>query len=128
MSEYSVITRKRRIKLCQASSDAAKPLPPVTHIALGSGGTDALGEPLTPLETQEALSSEIVRYPVGGVTYPAETTARYSVTVPEGELTGQAISEAALIDSDGDLCAIKNMYVKRKDAGVAFTFEFDDEF
>ena len=128
MSENSVITRKRRVKLCQASSDESKPLPPVTHIALGSGGADEDGEPLTPLETQEALADEIVRYPVGEVSYPAETTARYSVTVPAGELTGRSISEAALIDSDGDLCAIKNMYAKRKDAGVAFTFEFDDEY
>ena len=128
MSENSVITRKRRVKLCQASSDESKPLPPVTHIALGSGGADEDGEPLTPLETQEALADEIVRYPVGEVSYPAETTARYSVTVPAGELTGRSISEAALIDSDGDLGAIKNMYAKREDAGVAFTFEFDDEY
>ena len=26
------------------------------------------------------------------------------------------------------LAAIKTMYTKRKDAGVTFTFEFDDEF
>lgn len=127
MSENSVITHRRRIKLCQASSDASEPLAPVTHIALG-GGAGEDSEPLTPLETQEALTSEIERYPVGNVTYPSETTARYTVTIPAGELTGQSISEAALIDSDGDLCAIKNMYPKRKDAGVAFTFEFDDEF
>lgn len=126
--ENSVITRKRRIKLCQASSNADEPLAPITMIAFGSGGVDEDGEPVTPLETQEALKQEIKRYNVDSVTYPEETTARYTVTIPADELTGQAISEAALVDSDGDLVAIKAMYPKRKDAGVAFTFEFDDEF
>ena len=41
---------------------------------------------------------------------------------------GESISEAALMDSEGDLVAIKTMYAKRKDAGAAFTFVFDDEF
>lgn len=126
--ENSVITKARRVKLCQASSDASKPLAPITHIAFGSGGVGEDGEPMTPLETQEALNTEIVRYPVDGVTYPVDTTARYAVTIPAGELDGQPISEAALIDSDGDVAEIKCMYEKRKDPGVAFTFEFDDEF
>lgn len=127
-SENSVITRTRRIKLCLASSNANKPLAPITHIAFGSGGVDSEGNPLAPLETQTALTKEIARYKVDSVTYPEETTARYTVTIPRDELTGEPISEAALVDSEGDLAAIKTMYTKRKDAGVAFTFEFDDEF
>lgn len=127
-TENSVITRTRRVKICQASSDVSKPLAPVTHIAFGDGGVDESGEPLAPTETQEALNNEIARYPIDSVTYPEDTTARYAVTIPKDALTGEAISEAALIDSDGDLAAIKNMYEKRKDAGVAFTFEYDDEF
>lgn len=127
-AQNSVITKLRRVKLCQASSDATKPLAPITHIAFGSGGVDAAGEPIMPLETQTALGNEIARYEVDSVTYPNETTARYTVTIAKDEMTGQSISEAALVDSAGDLAAIKTMYVKRKDAGVAFTFEFDDEF
>lgn len=127
-SENSVITLKRRIKLCQASSSAGSPLAPITQIAFGSGGVDEGGEPIAPLETQEALKQEIKRYNVDSVTYPVETTARYTVTIPADELTGASINEAALVDSDGDLAAIKTMYTKRKDAGVTFTFEFDDEF
>lgn len=127
-SENSVITRKRRVKLCQASSSADKPLAHITQIAFGSGGVDESGEPVAPLETQEALKQEIKRYDVDSVTWPVDTTARYTVTIPADELTGEAINEAALVDSDGDLAAIKTMYTKRKDAGVTFTFEFDDEF
>lgn len=128
MTENSVITKIRRKKFALASSDAEKPLDPITHIAFGSGGVDGNGEPLTPSEEQTALGAELYRYPVDSVSYPDETTVRYAVTIPADEHAGDAISEAALVDSAGDLAAIKNMYVKRKDAGTAFTFEFDDEF
>ena len=127
-NENSVITRKRRIKLCQASSDPEKPLAPITHIALGSGGVDEAGNPTPPGEEQTALNRELARYPIDGYTYPVETTVRYCVTIPEDALPGESINEAALVDSDGDLAAIKTMYTKRKDAGVIFMFEFDDEF
>jgi phage-related tail fiber protein len=128
MNEYSVITKQRRIALCRASSDASQPLAAITHIAFGSGGTDESGEPLTPLDTQTELRSEIARFAIDGVTYPEETTARYTVTIPKNEHTGESFSEAALVDSTGKLAAIKNMYPKRKDEDVAFVFEFDDEF
>lgn len=128
LTENSVITLTRRKKFALASSDASKPLDPITHIAFGSGGVDAGGEPLSPSEEQTALNAELCRYPVDSITYPDETTVRYTATIPKDEHTGDAISEAALVDSKGDLAAIKTMYVKRKDAGVAFTFEFDDEF
>lgn len=127
-NENSVITRIRRRKLCQASSDPTKPLAVITHIALGDGGTDADGEPLMPSENQTALVHEVVRYEIKDVIYPVETTARYTAVIPEGELERQVFSEAALVDSDGDLAAIKNMYPKKKDVGVAFQFELDDEF
>ena len=45
-----------------------------------------------------------------------------------GKGPGEEISEAALVDSDGDVVAIKTMYPKKKDEDVSFTFEFDDEF
>ena len=57
MNENSVITRTRRIKFCQASSDATKPLPIITHIAFGSGGVNLSGEPIAPSEAQTALNT-----------------------------------------------------------------------
>lgn len=128
MNEYSVITKTRRKKLCMAASDSEKPLAVITHVAFGNGGVNESGEPLVPLETQTALNSELARYEVESVTYPEETTARYAVTIPKDALVGEKINEAALVDSDGDVVAIKTMYTKQKDEGVSFTFEFDDEF
>ena len=128
MSENSIITLTRRIKLCRASSGVINTLAPVTHVAFGDGGVDSGGTPIAPQESQTALINEIARYPVGSIQYPSETAARYSATIPKEDLADQFISEAALIDSDGDAVAIKTMYAKQKDKGTAFTFEFDDEF
>lgn len=122
MSETSVITRARRIKLCAIASDT------ITHIAFGDGGVDSNGDPIMPLETQTSLNNEIARYPIDGVEYPVDTTARYTVEIPKNDLVGMKISEAAIVDKDGALCAIKTMYVKQKDDGVSFIFNFDDEF
>lgn len=128
MAETSIITKTRRILLCQISSGAIIAMPKITHIALGTGGVDANGEPLVPSETQTALNQQVGEYEIESVTYPVETTARYTITIPENELVGEAISEVGLVDEQGNLCAVKNMYVKRKDEGVTFTFTFDDEF
>ena len=131
MSDNSVITRARREALCNATSkgSAVSPVAPVARIAFGDGGVDASGNPIPPTETQTALRNEIARYPIDDAPiYPVSTTARYVCTVPASDLPGASISEAALVDSDGALCAIKTMFVKRKDAGVTFTFTFDDLF
>lgn len=128
MAETSVITKLRRENLCKITSGAVSSLAPITHIAFGDDGVDSRGEPVSPTETQTSLKHEVARYPIKSVTYPLSTTARYTVEIPENDLAGAKISEAALIDKNGGLCAIKNMYVKQKDGGVSFAFTFDDEF
>ncbi len=127
-SDYSVVTDYRRQSLCQITSGAISALSPIKYVVLGSGGVDENGEVLTPSASQTELNQELGRYPVDGASYPIPTTARYTVTVPEDELVGAVISEAALADEDGNLCAIRNMLPKGKDEGVEFTFTFDDEF
>ena len=114
------------------TSGAISTLPPVTMIAFGDGGVDAEGEPVPTAIDADSLNSEIGRYPLDSVAYPLDpsprTTARYTATIPANDLVSASISEAALVDAAGELCAIKTMYVKRKDGGVTFTFTFDDEF
>lgn len=126
--QKSVVTLYRRIKLAKITSGAITEIPKITHIAFGANGVDEEGNPLTPSESQTALNGEFCRYEVGEVTYPVETTARYTVTIPREEQAGQKFNEMALVDADGHLCAIKNMFTKQKDDDVIFTFEFDDEF
>jgi len=129
-AENSIITLYRRQKLCQITSGAITSIPKITHVAFGDGGMNGSGEPIPPAIDAAGLANEIARYPIDGVTYPLDplTTARYTATVPANALPGASISEAALVDDDGKVCAIRTFFVKRKDAGVTFTFTFDDEF
>lgn len=130
-NENSVITKARREALCKATSkgSTSNPIYPISHIVFGDGGVDSNGDPIAPSDTQTALTHVIGTYPIDTApTYPTTTTARYTATIPAADLAGASISEAGLVDSNGTLCAIKTMYVKRKDAGVTFTFTFDDEF
>ena len=130
MPDNSVITIRRRQLLCQITSGAISSIPPITHIAFGKGGTDAAGNPIQPSATATGLNDEIAQYPISSVSYPLTppTTARYVVVIPDNDLPGASINEAALVDSSGGLHAIKTFFVKRKDGGVTFTFTFDDEF
>ncbi len=123
----SVVTKTRRESLCKITSGAVANIPKVTHIALGDAGVDSSGNPLNPSETQTALNHEVARYPAVAA-YPVSTTARYTITIPQGAHTGIKFSEAALVNSSGGLDAIKNFYPKQKDDDVSFTFTFDDEF
>lgn len=131
-SDNSIITVYRRQMLCQYTSGAISSFPKINRIAFGDGGVNGSGDPVAPTATQAALTNQIAIYPIdsGFPTYPLNppTTARYQVTIPAADMAGKTINEAALIDTSGKACAIKTMYNKRKDAGVTFTFTFDDEF
>lgn len=124
----TIITNYRREQLCKITSGAVDSLAPITQVAFGDGGVDETGQVLQPVGSQEALAHEVGRYPIDKVEYPVSTTARYTVTIPAADLAGAQLSEAALVDSEGNLCAIRNMLAKGKDDGVAFIFTFDDEF
>lgn len=124
----SVVTLARRKQLAKITSGAIASIPKITHIVFGDNGIDPDGNPVEPLDTQIKLNNEIGRYGVGSIEYPTETTVRYTVTIPEADLVGKKLSEMALVDADGNLAAIKNMFPKQKDSDVEFKFEFDDEF
>lgn len=127
-TENSVITLYRRKNLAKITSGAITSIPKIAYIALGDGGVGEDGQVIAPSEDQTALKSEIQRYPVDPVVYPVETTARYSITVAENDLAGEAISEMGLLDEEGELCVVRNCSPKIKDSGEQFTFEIDDEF
>lgn len=124
----SIVTKARRKSLAEITSGKITSIAPIAYIAFGNGGVDEFGDPRQPSDEQTALFSEIARYPAGNATYPTATTARYTIEIPEAELAGAEISEVGLFDSNGVLCAIKTMYVKKKDDGIKFAFEFDDKF
>ena len=70
----------------------------------------------------------VLSFSVRRVTDPESWLPRYDGELILTDDGGEVHNEAALVDSEGDVAAIKTMYSKQKDAGVSFTFEFDDEF
>ena len=124
----TVITNYRREALCKITSGALSKLPAISHVAFGDQGVNEDGSVKPPSGAQTALNHEVGRYEVGTAEYPIATTARYTVTIPAEDLPGTLLSEAALVDDEGNLCAIRNMLPKGKDEDVEFTFTFDDEF
>lgn len=128
MDNNTVITNTRRVALCRVTSGADGTLPPIAQVAFGTGGVDGEGAVVPPTADQTGLRQEVGRYAIEETDYPIPTTARYTVTIPAGDLGGEMISEAALVDSEGRLCAIRNMLPKGKDEDVPFIFTFDDEF
>ena len=127
-NDFSIVTEYRRRSLCEITSGKISTLPPIAYVVLGCGGLNEDGTVKIPDAKQTALNQELARYKVEAVTYPNDATAEYKVTVPEDDLEEAVISEAALADAEGNLCAIRNMLPKGKDKGVVFTFTFDDEF
>ena len=57
--------------------------------------------------------------------YPDETTARFSIVVPEGELAGMGLNEMALVSGDGALYMLRNTLPKFKEEDEEFEFVFD---
>ncbi len=127
------MTKKGRELLCKAHAGDAR-LSPIAHIALGNGGRDDGGPiAVTGLETE--LKSEIARKAVESHEYGEETDGgmlkikeRYSISLSEEELAGETISEAGLVDGDGNLVAYLAFLGKGKDKDMEFTFNIDEIF
>jgi len=121
--------------LCLVTSGGIPSIAPIASIAFGDGGGTWGAVPpafdiVPPDETQTSLNNQIAVYPIDSVAYPLDpqTTARYTVTIPSNDLNGEFVSEAGLLDSNGNLCAIKTFLPIGISGGVAKTFVFDDEF
>lgn len=128
MAKKSVITLYRRIKLAQITSGAVSGIPKITHMAFGCGGVDKDGNPVMPSENQTELNNEICRVPVEKVEYPVPSAVKYTAVLPEGQYTGEKFNEFALVDEEGNLCAVENTYTKQKDEDLAMTWEIEDRF
>ncbi|HCQ6228748.1 TPA: phage tail protein, partial [Clostridioides difficile] len=81
-----------------------------------------------PLSSDTALKNEVFRKDIENYVYPISTTCRYSTTLLKNEAEGKNINEIGLIDSDGDLIAIKTFGNKYKDSDMEMVFQIDDEF
>ncbi|WP_432662449.1 phage tail protein [Wukongibacter baidiensis] len=127
----SIKTNIGREKLAQAHS-GTKPLPQITHIAFGSGGTMLIENKYAPKEltgAETTLFNEVIRKePVKS--FPDIYTARYSATIDADVdgLVGIDINEACLIDEEGDIVAIKTFTNKGLEEKTIIDFDYDAKF
>ena len=123
MATKNVITKKRRMKMAEASHTTGQ-IAKISHIALGSGGVTADGEVIEPLAEDVQLNNEIIRKAYASTQKVSDTAYAYTIKLEKDELVGSFISELALIDEDGDVVAFSNFLPKGKDeTEVTFTIE-----
>ncbi|MGL5225022.1 MAG: phage tail protein [Aeromonas sp.] len=115
MAEAVTLLAYRRRLAAQAA--AGTQVAKIAYMAFGDGGHDtATNAVKAPNENQTALNHELLRKPLVSVTQEDQLSATGRGLLESGELNGKAISEAALIDSNGDLIGIKNFAPKIKES------------
>ncbi|MCV9949394.1 phage tail-collar fiber domain-containing protein [Paenibacillus sp. BT-177] len=121
----TVTTAYAREQMARARAEGGM-LTKVVKMAFGSGGVDQAGKPL-PLEgTEQVLKKELIQKDITNSEFIAPATIRYTCSLAENELVGEAINELALVDSAGKLTAVRTMTNKVKDSDMEFIFEIDD--
>lgn len=119
----SVITKIRRRKMAEASRTGQ--IARITHVAVGNGGADENGEPVTPLAEDVMLRNELLRKEYAACRPVSDTSYEYDIKLEPDELVGQYISEIMLIDEDGDAVALLTFLPKGKDDAET-TFSIED--
>jgi hypothetical protein len=104
-----------RARLAAAVAGAG-PVPVVAQIAFGRGGHDDSGNAKPVDASRTTLFDERLRKAVDSIDQPTPTEVRVKGVLLETELNGETISEAALVDSNGQLIAMKTFAPKVKEA------------
>ena len=119
MAEAVTLLSYRRRMAQQAAGGPA--VPKIAFMAFGDGGYDTKTlRAIQPSENQVSLNNEIMRKPLSAVAQedPLSVTGRGMI---EGsEMVGARISEAALIDAEGNLLGIKNFAPKVKESDECY--------
>lgn len=92
------------------------PLAQAAFMAFGDGGHNADLTPKAPFRTATALTHEVLRKPLASLTQEDLFSATGKGVVEAGELVGARISEAAILDSNGELIGIKTFAPKFKES------------
>jgi phage-related tail fiber protein len=111
----AITTNRYRQRLARAMAGSVA-LKPIKFMAFGDGGHDpATLKAVAPNPDQTALNHELLRKPLSAITHEDAFSVTGTGAVDYSELIGRAISEAALIDSDGEIVGIKNFAPKIKE-------------
>lgn len=114
MAEAITVNRyRRRLAATMAGKDTLKK---IAFMAFGDGGHKSDLSAKTPDPEQTSLNHELLRKPLAALVQEDGFSATGRGMIEYDELVGYAISEAALIDEDGELVGIKNFAPKVKES------------
>lgn len=127
MSSNSTTLIQARSHLAQAhAGDVA--LRPITGMVFGNGGVDEIGNPIPPDAAKKSLTSELYRKGMDSHFFPTPTSVTFSCTLTEDELNDKELSEVGLVDSGGNIVAVKTFKKKHKDNETEIIFEWTEKF
>lgn len=105
--------RKRMAKQSAGGPAVSK----IAYMAFGDRGFDPKTlRAIQPSENQVSLNNEVMRKPLTTVAQEDELSVTGRGMIEGSEMVGVQISEAALIDADGNLLGIKNFAPKIKES------------
>jgi len=116
---------RRRIAKHMADNS---PLPPFAFIAFGDGGHNADLTPKVPDPDAAGLAHEVMRKPLASITQPTPYLVECAGRIEPGELTGVYVSEAALLDADGQIVALKTFAPKIREADEMYQVFIEPRF
>lgn len=118
MSEAVISSIYRaRIAECMAGGRA---LLPAGFIAFGDGGHTPDMMPRGPDQSAQTLYHELLRKPLVTLTQDDAYSFTATATVLAGEMTGVYLSEAALLDTSGQIIGMKTFAPKFKEADETY--------
>lgn len=104
---------RRRVAKHMADNSA---LPPIAYVAFGDGGHNADLTPKAPNAYANGLAHELLRKPLASITQEDLYSVTGKGVLESAELVGARISEAALLDSNGQICGLKTFAPKLKES------------
>ena len=115
MASEAVILSTFRKRLASFMAGKGE-LAPIKFMAFGDGGHDSHNVAISPLESDTELKHELLRKPLALIRQEDEFSVTGKGAVEPTELVGEYVSEAALIDANGKIIAIKTFAPKIKEA------------
>ncbi len=114
MAEAVVVNTYRQRIAARMAGGAS--LAHIVYMAIGDGGHNADMTPKAPSANATSLNHEILRKPLAAITQEDLYSVTGKGTVEANEIVGASISEAALIDSNGQLVGLKTFAPKHKES------------
>lgn len=133
MSEAVTLNAYRRRMAAHMAGNGTQP--PIAYMAFGDGGHNANNTAKAADVEATALFHEVFRKPLAGITQADLYSTLGKGTITPAELAGAdflegvpVISEAALVDANGDLCGIKTFAPKYMDGEEGYAISLTIRF